>query len=327
MLLGNERFKTKCNILKKRLLERTIKGEEIRMNQSNVRGHIAAIVTILIWGTAFITTKTLLRDFEPIEILSYRFTIGFIVLLLIHPHRLKGTSLKQEILFAMAGLSGLTLYFLLENIALTYTSASNVGVIISAAPFFTAILSYIFLKTEKLKPIFFLGFLFAIIGILLISFNGITMLDLNPVGDFLAILASVLWAVYSILTRKISEFGYNTIQTTRRIFLYGIIFLIPAMFIFSFDFGIERFSSPSNLASILFLGVGASAMCFVTWNFAVKILGAIKTSIYIYMVPVITVVTSMIILDEIVTPMSLCGIALTLIGLVLSERASKSKKD
>ena len=152
------------------------------------------------------------------------------------------------------------------------------------------------------------------------------MLNLNPIGDFLAILASVLWAVYSILTRKISEFGYNTIQTTRRVFLYGIIFLIPAMFIFRFDFGIERFANPVNLASILFLGMGASAMCFVTWTFAVKILGAVKTSIYIYMIPVITVVTSVIILDETVTPMSLCGIALTLVGLVLSERASKSKK-
>ena len=127
----------------------------MRMSQFNARGHISAIITILIWGTAFITTKTLLGSFTPIEILSYRFTIGFIVLLLIHPHRLKGTKLKQEVLFAMAGLSGVALYFLLENIALTYTSASNVGVIISAAPFFTAILSYIFLKTEKLKPMFF----------------------------------------------------------------------------------------------------------------------------------------------------------------------------
>lgn len=289
------------------------------------QGHISAFFTIIIWGTTFITTKILLRSFTPIEILFYRFLIGFLVLWIINLHRLKDTNIKQEALFAAAGLSGVTLYFLLENIALIYTSASNVGVIISIAPFFTAIFAYIFLKGEKPTLGFFIGFISALIGIFLISFNGSFVLDLNPVGDILAVLAAIVWAIYSIITKKISQFGYNIIQTTRRIFFYGLIFMLPTLFILDFNWGTERFRQPVNIFSILFLGVGASALCFVTWNIAVKILGAINTSVYIYMVPVITVVASLIVLNEKVTPISLSGIILTLVGLYLSEKKDKFK--
>ena len=291
-----------------------------------ISGHLAAAITILIWGTTFISTKILLGSFTPIEILFYRFSIGFITLAIIFPRRLKGTNIKQELMFAGAGLCGVTLYFLLENIALTYTLASNVGVIISIAPFFTAILSHWFLENERPKTNFFIGFVVAIMGIFLINFNGSMILKLNPVGDLLAVLAAVVWAVYSILTRKISGFGHNTIPTTRRIFLYGLIFIIPALFIFPFEWGIERFSHSTNLFNILFLGFGASALCFVTWNTAVGILGAVKTSIYIYMVPAITVITSILVLHEKITWVAACGTVLTVAGLFISERTLKGTK-
>ena len=116
------------------------------MNNKAATGHLSALITILIWGTTFISTKVLLSDFQPVEILFFRFIIGLLALFLIYPRRLQGTTLRQEFTFATAGLCGICLYYLLENIALTYTMASNVGVIISVAPFFTAILSHLFLN-------------------------------------------------------------------------------------------------------------------------------------------------------------------------------------
>ena len=261
-------------------------------------GHIAALLTIFIWGTTFISTKILLVDFKPIEILFFRFLIGLIALLIIYPKRLKKTTKDQEITFALAGLCGVTLYFLLENIALTYSMASNIGVIISIAPFFTAILSDFVLKEKSLKSNFIIGFIAAMIGIALISFNGTSNFKLNPIGDVLALLAALVWAIYSVLTKKISEYGYNTIQVTRRIFIYGIAFMLIALVPFDFELNLNRFTNPVYLGNIIFLGLGASALCFVTWNVAVKILGAVKTSIYIYIVPIVTVVTSLIILNE-----------------------------
>ena len=229
------------------------------MESKNNAGHLCALLTIIIWGTTFISTKILLEDFQPVEILFFRFVMGLLVLLVIYPHRLKGTTKRQELTFVAAGLCGICLYYLLENIALTYTMASNVGVIISVAPFFTAIMSHLFLKEEgKLRANFFIGFVVAMIGIFLISFNG-SKLELNPVGDLLALLAAFVWACYSILTKKISSYGYNTILTTRRVFFYGILFMIPTLFMFDFRLDLARFTNPVYLFNIIFLGLGATS--------------------------------------------------------------------
>ena len=288
-------------------------------------GHLAALFTILVWGTTFISTKVLLTAFQPVEILFFRFVLGLAALLAAYPHPLKGTTAKQELIFAAAGLCGVCLYYLLENVALTYTMASNVGVIISVAPCFTALLSRLFLQQEeKLGVRFFAGFGVAMAGIVLISLNG-SALQLNPVGDLLALLAAFLWACYSILTKKIAGFGFRTILTTRRVFCYGILFMVPSLFLFGFRLDLGRFANPAYLLNILFLGLGASALCFVTWNAAVKLLGAVKTSVYIYLVPVITVAASVLILQEPFTWMTAAGTALTLAGLLLSE--SKPKKE
>ena len=287
--------------------------------KKEIHGHLLAFVTIFIWGTTFISTKILLKVISPVEILFIRFAIGFALLLLICPHRLRIRERKQELYFAGAGLCGVTLYFLLENIALTYTFASNVGVIVSIAPFFTAILAHYFLDGEKLRLGFFMGFVLAAAGIFIISFNGSSRLELNPMGDILALSAAVVWAAYSVLTKKISGFHYNTIQTTRRIFFYGLLFMLPASLIFGFHPSIDQLIQPVNLFNILFLGFGASALCFVTWNSAVKRLGAVKTSVYIYAVPVITVITSILVLHERITGIAVFGIVLTLAGLLVSQ--------
>ena len=296
------------------------------MGDKHIKGHIAAFITIIIWGTTFISTKISLVDFKPIEILFFRFLLGLIALIIVCPKRLKRTTAKQEITFAAAGLCGICLYYLLENIALSYTLASNVGIIISIAPFFTAILSNIFMKTEeRLRINFFLGFLVAMAGILIISFNG-KELEIKPIGDILAIAAALVWAIYSLLTRKISSYGYNTIQTTKRVFAYGIVFMIPTLFFFEFNLDLARMANIKYLFNLIFLGLGASALCFVTWNYAVKLLGAVKTSVYIYMVPVITIVASAIVLREQITLAMGVGTALALVGLILSQAKITLKK-
>lgn len=103
--------------------------------------------------------------------------------------------------------------------------------------------------------------------------------------------------------------------------------MVPELFLFDFSPDLTQLADPVFLLNFLFLGLGASAMCFVTWNYAVKVLGAVKTSIYIYMAPVITIVTSVLILHEPFTWMTGTGTNLTLAGLLISEgRLFKKKK-
>lgn len=113
-----------------------------------LQGHMAALFTIFLWGTTFISTKVLLQDFQPLEILFSRFLLGFIVLWLLRPQRLHLTWSQRRI-FICAGISGITLYFLLENFALKYTTASNAAVITTCIPFITAMLAQIIYKLTQ----------------------------------------------------------------------------------------------------------------------------------------------------------------------------------
>lgn len=289
------------------------------MRQTAWTGHGAALLTILIWGTTFISTKVLLTSFQPVEILFLRFVLGFLALCLIYPRRLRLGERRQELWFAAAGLCGVTLYYLLENIALTYTLASNVGVLVSVSPVFTALFSHFLLRREKLRPAFFAGLAVALAGVVLLSYNGSAVLKLDPRGDVLALLAAAIWSAYSLITRHISSFGYPVVQTTRRIFAYGLVFMLPALLVFGFRPSLAAVLEPVNLLNLVYLGLGACALCFVTWNFAVGKLGAVKTSTYIYLVPVVTLATSALVLGEPVTPLSAVGAALTVAGLALSE--------
>jgi drug/metabolite transporter (DMT)-like permease len=218
-----------------------------------------------------------------------------------------------------AGLCGVTLFFLFQNIALSYTLAANVSVLVSVAPLFTALVSRTFLN-EKLKANFFLGFTAAITGIILIAFNGSIVLKLNPLGDLLSILAALVWAFYSVLIKKISAQQSSMLVVTAKIFFYGFLFLLPTLPFFGFDPGLRRLAVLPNLFNLIFLGVVASAMCFFTWNYAVHILGPVKTSVYIYIIPIITIVSSVLVLHETITLVAGIGMALILIGMALSER-------
>lgn len=289
------------------------------MTNTPFKGHIAALITIFLWGTTFISTKFLLDYISPLEILVFRFILGWLVLLIMAPKLLKTANWKEELLFVGAGLTGVTLYFLLENIALTYTLASNVGVIVAISPFFTALLASLFLKEETLRLSYFIGFLISLIGVCILSFSGNTV-SFSSIGDILAILASICWGFYSISTKKISNLGYSNILATRRIFTYGIFFMLVAMPFLGFNPILATYTLPIVWGNLLFLGIGASAFCFVSWNYAVKVVGAVKTSVYIYLVPVVTVTFSVLILHEQLTWPMAVGILLAILGLLVSER-------
>lgn len=288
------------------------------MQNNNYLGHFYAIFCVLVWGSTFISTKVLLEDFTPFEVLFTRFVLGFIAMCLIMPKFFGFKGLKQEFLFVLAGLFGVTLYFLLENIALVYVYASIVSVLVVVAPFFTALINHFVMHDEKLSVHFFVGFILSILGIALISLPSNDVI-FNLTGYSFALLAALSWSCYLICIKKIQNYGYNTLMVTRRIFAYGIIMLCPFVFIVDFNVGIERYTKHVNLFNMLFLGLCASALCFVVWNNCVKILGVLKASAYIYAIPVVTVVVAVLILDEKLDFISSIGIVLTILGLIISE--------
>ena len=283
------------------------------------KGHIIALGTVTVWGLTFVSTKVLLESFAPVEILFMRFLLGFLALCLMSRHVLHLKERRHELLFIAAGATGTFLYYLLENIALTYASASNIGVTVSTAPLFTAIIATLLGRERALTPRFLLGFVVAMAGIVLIGGQDVSF-ESAGFGDLLAVLAALSWGVYSNVLVSLDNLGYDTIPTTKRIFGWGLIFIaIACPFMGADSAHLTALADPVNTGNLLFLGLGACAGCFVTWGLSVKLLGASMASTYIYLSPVITVVASALILGEMLTPLILLGIVLVLGGLVLSS--------
>ncbi len=120
--------------------------------------------------------------------------------------------------------------------------------------------------------------------------------EFKPAGDFLAFLAMISWGLYSATVKKIEEWNYPTAAVTRRIYFYGIIFLIPVLILQHAMWDMDALKRPEVISNFLFLGVGASAVGFFLWNLSTKWIGVVKTSVYIYVSPVVTVVLSMFVL-------------------------------
>lgn len=205
------------------------------------------------------------------------------------------------------------------------TSASNVGVIVAIAPLFIALIATFVTHEERVGVKFFAGFVLAISGIALISFAGAVAGDAGLAGCLLAVLAALAWAVYSTIGKRIAKLGLSTVATTKRTFAWGLVFMLPFLPAMGFGQGAEGAGlaglfSPVMLGNLLFLGLIASATCYVMWNKAASIVGVVNVSAYLYLTPVVTVVASVIVLAEPLTWQIVLGVALTVTGLVLSER-------
>lgn len=296
-------------------------------------GYILAAVSVITWGITFISTKYLLLALSPLEIMFYRFLIAYIGLWIFRP-KWEKIQLKDNLYFALAGLTGIVLYQYAENTALNFTAASNVSVIVSICPLFTAIFMQIFFKEKHITPWFILGFFLSITGVALVSINGRIDITFNPKGDLLALLAGLCWGFYSVFVNIINTRNYDSLCATRRMFFFAEIFMIPLMLLGSktgqVDFSAElmrlRVSNPYNWLNICFLGLVASGFCFWAWNKACKIVGTVRITGGIYLIPVVTIVFAFFLLGEKISPLGLAGAVITIAGLFISGKKSAKKE-
>ena len=297
-----------------------------------IRGHIFAIFTIIVWGITFIATRVLLdAGIAPFEVLVIRFVMAYFILLALRPKMIPYRGLKHEVPFILCGFFGVTLYYLAENTALLYTLASNVGIISATAPFMTAIVFWILFK-ERPSMLFVIGFVVAIAGVALVSGGGGSQEDTGLLGDAIAFLAATLWAGYNIGMRKIDEvsagdnppFGMDDVLlVTRRIFFWGALTTLCGVPFLGFRVSPEVLLHVDVVICLVFLTILGSVACYVTWNSSIRILGEVKSSIYIYAIPAVTCVSSWLVLNEQLTWQSWLGLAFILGGLVISQIATR----
>ena len=162
--------------------------------------HITAALTAAVWGTTFISSKLLLDEgLSPAAIMTLRFALAYVCMLPFLRGRIFADNWRDELQMALLGITGGSLYFLLENTALLYTQASNVAIIIAATPLLTTLAVHRIVRQESAGRRLYICSLISLAGVALVVFNGQFLLKLNPRGDLLTFGAAITWVIYSIL--------------------------------------------------------------------------------------------------------------------------------
>ncbi len=266
---------------------------------SRTVGLALAALTVCVWGVTFVSTKALLADFSALEILVLRFAVAWTALWAIHPRGLGRLQRREELLFA-AGASRLLL------------------------------------GERTLTRRFLAGCALALAGIALVALDGIRGLRFRPAGDALALGSAMSWGVYSALITVVNRSGRHPVAAIRRTFFWALVFMVPLVasallapeaaahvscsFNLSPGAAAARLAKALNLGNLAFLGLLASAVCFVSWNAACDRLGTVRCSLGLYLVPVIAFLAAHVFLGETIPAAGVAGALLVLAGVAVAGR-------
>lgn len=304
------------------------------MGRTRLHYHLLALAIVAVWGVTFVCTKVLIgAGMHPAAIFFIRFVMAYagiwLYTLLTKRDRRLWFGWKEELVFLLLGVTGGSFYFLTENTALAYTKAANVAFLVCSAPLFTATFTLIFKHFSKGRfasgledvhlgwPLIG-GTLLALSGMALVIFDG-GRLQLSVKGDLLAIGAALCWAVYSLFMGEMTR-EYGAVTATRKVFFYGLLTILPFLGSVRDSFSPAILGQTAVWSNLLFLGLIASLVCFIGWNYVMEKLGNVTSTNYVYLNPVFTLLTAMVFLGERMTPLAAVGSAAILAGVIWAGR-------
>ena len=322
----------------------------MKSKNSNVGYHLMAFVVVAIWGSTFVFTKMLLQNgLSPAQIFTLRFIIAYVLLLgyslCTHHFSLFASSWRDELIMVALGITGGSVYFLAENAAMLYTTATNTSLIVCSCPLFAMLLvAIVYRHSEHISKLQAFGSVVACLGMAIVVLNGHFVLHLSPLGDMLAFAACLCWAVYSLLMKAALERGqsdacissaereqsrlkvkpalerYSSLFITRKVFFYGLLTIIPYYILVPGFPTLDVLMRPEVFWNLLFLGVVASMLCYLVWNWVISKLGAVVATNWVYFNPITTIIFAWWLLHEQITVWFLLGTILILLGMYLADK-------
>ena len=282
-----------------------------------------ATLATLIWSGNFIVARKVYKQIDPVSLAFYRWSIATLILL---PFAFKKfirewNDVKRSWHYLFwASLFGISLFNTFVYIAGHYTTAINLALIgTTSSPIISIIMARIFLK-EKIGWMKLSGLLVCVAGILFLLSKGdirnLLTLKFSP-GDGWVLVAAFCFAAYNIFVRKkpASVSSLNFLFVT---FLTGSLLLLP-VFVWQLAHGDTVIWDKQLIISILYLGLGASVVCFFIWNISIGILGAGRTALFGNLIPIFSSLEAVIILHEQFTWVHVVSMIIVFAGLLLAN--------
>lgn len=294
--------------------------------------HAAAAVAVTAWGMSFINTTVLLDNgFTPVQVYVCRSVIAYILLLLFSFRQVRALSWSHELQFLLCGITGGSIYFVAENAALLFTSATNVSLITSTSPLISTLLVILMYKDDRPSRGFVIGSAIALCGVSMViigsteSERTVSGVEHSFLGDGLSLLAALCWSVYALLLRNLQAF-YPAIVVTRKTFFYGLLTSLPFLVLTPSTISAETFKITEVWINLLTLAVFASSLAFLIWAWVIRRIGAVKAGNYLYFQPMATLVFGYLILSQKTSPLSCIGCLITILGVYTAEKLSKEQR-
>ncbi len=285
------------------------------MNKLQDTTFLSYLFTIILWGSAFPMIKIALNDFSAESLSAFRLILATIILLpFVIIKKLPTPELRDIPVIFILGFCGFVIYHTALNFGEALISAGISGILVSTTPIFSSALAYIFLK-EHFSKWNWLSSLVAFIGISIISISKDDYTTINVSGVFIILLASFSESLYFTFQKKYIE-KYGFIAFT----LYTIMASSPFMLIFIPEIINDIHGATfTSIVSVLYLAIFPTIIPYVLLAYIVKSVGVSDATMSLYLTPIVSLLLSYLLLDELPTTLAIIGGIITLLGVSLSN--------
>lgn len=285
------------------------------MNKLRDTTFLSYLFTIILWGSAFPIIKIALNDFSAESLSAFRLILATIILLpFVIIKKLPTPELRDIPVIFILGFCGFVIYHTALNFGETLISAGISGILVSTTPIFSSALAYMFLKGHFSKWNW-LSSLVAFIGISIISISKDDYTTINVLGVFIILLASFSESLYFTFQKKYIE-KYGFIAFT----LYTIMASSPFMLIFIPEIINDIHGATfTSIVSVLYLAIFPTIIPYVLLAYIVKSVGVSDATMSLYLTPIVSLLLSYLLLDELPTTLAIIGGIITLLGVSLSN--------
>jgi drug/metabolite transporter (DMT)-like permease len=285
---------------------------------------VLLILATILWGGNFVIGRSVTGEIPPITLAFLRWCLAFIVFLpIVYKQVKRDLPIFRENwkIILVLGFTGVATYNTLVYIGVYYTTSINASLMNSLTSILIYILSFIFLKVTVSKNQV-IGTIISILGVLFILSRGelsnILSLTFNK-GDLIVLIAVLSWSVYTLLVNKYSSVlpGFSTFLVSIAV---GAVILFPISMIELATTTTPVTWSGHTIFAILYVGIFASIVAFLSWNRGVVKIGANRASIYLNFIPVFATIFATVFLGEQLQLAQIIGGLAVIGGVILANR-------
>lgn len=283
--------------------------------------YVLLILTNVVWGTTFVVVKDAVNQVSSAFFVTARYLLAALIFLpfvLYYHFRAKiRPSGKDWLAIFWAVTFGMLIHAMLQYTGLRYSSATNGAVLVSLSPLLVMAFNVRF-KRHKITALQVMGTVCSLVGILVLVKPVFVLTSQKLLGDILFLGTAFTWAAYSLISTDLME----RLPSFYLAAVVGVMAGLESGIVMApFGFWGQVWSFPAPIwIAIAYLAVFSSFFCYIFWNKGLENLGSTNTSHFLFIIPVVSAVSSMIFLHERLDPMEIAGAVTILCGVWLVNR-------